>query len=383
VIKLDIAIAAISFLTVAVPPLIMRYYVSRILRRDLSPEGKVYRGQKASIICIFLAFIIYLPAMIFLGALDRIMEFVSVLTSDIFAGAILFMTIAIAPLLLSIMLTILVALRIDIDVKKAEVKTGEAVTSLMKFFVLVILPIIAWAGLILHIPENILSETWAVIIIFAVFVLFIFAISPYLVFWLEKSKPVDERLKKDLIDFCESLGVKIRDIKETGKKGYKIANAGVSGILPNYRYIFLTEYLLENFSTDEIKAVIAHEIGHIKGKHLIINAILTVGWLVFWMGIVYGLQRFGIRLFESDAVFFAVFFLALFSYNLLIEARVALRNEFKADEFAAKVAGKETVMRALEKLSELNMTPKKTGKWFNLLNLHPSIEERIEHLKKL
>jgi len=178
------------------------------------------------------------------------------------------------------------------------------------------------------------------------------------------------------------LGVKIRDIKVTGKKGYKIANAGVSGILPNYRYIFLTEYLLENFSTDEIKAVIAHEIGHIKGRHLIINAILKVGWLVFWMGVVYGLQRMGIELFESDAVFFAVFFLALFSYNLLIEARVALRNEFKADEFAAKVVGKETVMSALEKLSELNMTPKRTGKWFNLLSLHPSVEERIEHLKE-
>ena len=379
---MDFAIAAISFLTVAIPPLIMQYYVNRILREDLSPEEKVYRGQKAAVICIFLAFIMYLPAMIFLGALDRIMEFVSGLTSDIFAGAVLFVIIIIAPPLLSIMLTILVALRIDIDVKKAEVKTGEAVTNIMKFFALIIFPIIAWAGLILHLPENILSETWAVIAIFAIFVLFIFAISPYLVFWLEKLKPVDERLKKELIDFCESLGVKIRDIKVTGKKGYKIANAGVSGILPNYRYIFLTEYLLENFSTDEIKAVIAHEIGHIKGRHLIINAILKVGWLVFWMGVVYGLQRMGIELFESDAVFFAVFFLALFSYNLLIEARVALRNEFKADEFAAKVVGKETVMSALEKLSELNMTPKRTGKWFNLLSLHPSVEERIEHLKE-
>jgi len=70
-------------------------------------------------------------------------------------------------------------------------------------------------------------------------------------------------------------------------------------------------------------------------------------------------------------------------WNLGIESWIIRRNEFKADEFAAKICGKEVTIRALKKLAEVNLIPEKTGKWFDVLSMHPSIEERIKRLQGL
>jgi len=64
-----------------------------------------------------------------------------------------------------------------------------------------------------------------------------------------------------------------------------------------------------------------------------------------------------------------------------IESWIIRRNEFKADEFAAKICGKEITIKALKKLAEINLMPEKTGKWFDVLGMHPSIEERIRRLQ--
>lgn len=80
-------------------------------------------------------------------------------------------------------------------------------------------------------------------------------------------------------------------------------------------------------------------------------------------------------------LFFGVFFFTFSFWLFGIESWVIQRNEFKADEFAAEVSGKDTVIRALRKLADLNLTPDRTGRWFNVLSFHPSIEEWINHLK--
>jgi len=378
-----VLIPTIVILTITVPPLIMLYFANKILSENLPKEEKLYKGTKFLIACIVLAFLMYFPPMVLLGALDKTSDFVEKLTSVTSIRVFLFVGILISPLLLSIILTILSAIKLEIRVKEIEVKKSEVIKDISKFFALLLMPMFIWVSLILLLPKSITSKIWFVFILFVIYIAVLFALSPYLIFWLEKPKPIDESLKRELIEFCNSLGIEVRDIKVTGKKKYRIANAGVTGILPKYRYVFITEYLLENFDKEEIKAVLAHEIGHIRGRHLLINALLSIGWFAFWMGLVYGLHKLGIKLFDPPIVFFAVFFMAYFGYLFIVEAKIMLRNEFKADEFAAKVVGKETTIKALEKLSELNLTPKRTGKWFNILSFHPSIEERIDHLKEV
>jgi Zn-dependent protease with chaperone function len=58
-------------------------------------------------------------------------------------------------------------------------------------------------------------------------------------------------------------------------KGLK-ANAAVSGMFRSSRFIFFTRKLLETMSEDEIKAILAHELAHIKHKHLLKNFVLFV-----------------------------------------------------------------------------------------------------------
>ena len=58
-------------------------------------------------------------------------------------------------------------------------------------------------------------------------------------------------------------------------------------------------------------------------------------------------------------IFFGIYFFAIFFWIFGIESWIIRRNEFKADEFAAKICGKEVTIKALNKLAEINLMPKK------------------------
>jgi Zn-dependent protease with chaperone function len=65
----------------------------------------------------------------------------------------------------------------------------------------------------------------------------------------------------------------------------------------------------------------------------------------------------------------------------LLQGAVGLRLEYAADDFARQTVGLDPTVRALEKLAELNMAKRKTGRFFNLMTQHPAIEERVDRLK--
>lgn len=372
----------LSTITIAVPSLVMKIYADRILESDLPKEEKMYRGIKLMTLCMLAAVVLYLVPVVAFGLLDKLMELVRSHVDSVFLGALIFAGIVAGPILTSIVFTVLAASRIEIEVRELEVNTPKIIRNVLKVIAFLTAPGLIWFTIYIHLPESLRNNPFADLGVFAVYILTFFALAPYWTGLFSKPRPLEEPLITDLLKFCESLGFKVRDIRVTGKKEHKIANAGVSGIIPGHRYIFVTEYMLETFEPEEIKAVIAHEIGHIKGRHLWINALIAVGWFVFWMGVVFLLTKLNVDIL-SPAVFFGVFFFAYIVYFLLVQRKVSLRNEFKADEFAAKVVGKETVIRTLEKLARVNLTPKKTGKWFSFLSLHPSIEERIGHLREL
>ncbi|WP_297436608.1 M48 family metallopeptidase [Thermococcus sp.] len=372
----------ISALTVVVPPLVMKLYTKRILGSDIPDDEKMYKGVRGITFCTLLAVGVYFPPVIGLGIIGKVMEPLAEHISSPFFGALIFMGILIAPLLISIALTILAASKIEIREKGLSIRTLEIVKGILKAFAFILLPGIIWLAIYTALPDRVRNSTPASFGIFVVYIIAFFALSPYLTRFFSKPKPMPEPMRSELLKFCEGLGFRVKDIRVTGKKEYRIANAGVTGILPFARYIFVTEYMLETFKPEEIKAVIAHEIGHIKGKHLWINLLVAIGWFGFWMGVVFALIKLGVDIL-SPAVFFGAFGVAYVIYFVIIQGRISLRNEFKADEFAAEVVGKKTVIRTLEKLAEVNLTPKRTGKWFNLLNYHPSIEERVRHLREI
>jgi len=60
----------------------------------------------------------------------------------------------------------------------------------------------------------------------------------------------------------------------------RVITAGVMGIIPGLRYVMITPALLENLSLEEVDAVMAHEIGHIKNKHMLLYLLIISGFSI-------------------------------------------------------------------------------------------------------
>jgi STE24 endopeptidase len=86
----------------------------------------------------------------------------------------------------------------------------------------------------------------------------------------------DSPLRRRLEDVCRRSGLRCRDIL-LWQTDHDIANACVIGILPRWRYVLLSDRLIETMSDEQIEAVFAHELGHIVHHHM--------AWFVVFMAI--------------------------------------------------------------------------------------------------
>ena len=95
-------------------------------------------------------------------------------------------------------------------------------------------------------------------------------IGPALVqkFW--RCKPLEDGYHRRRIeDLCQREGLAYANILYWPIFGGKMITAGVMGLIKNFSYILVTPSLLKLLQPEEVDAVIAHEIGHIKKKHLL------------------------------------------------------------------------------------------------------------------
>ena len=61
--------------------------------------------------------------------------------------------------------------------------------------------------------------------------------------------------------------------------------AGIMGMVPRFRYILITESLMEILSLDELKAVVAHEMGHARYRHFFFYLVFFIGFAVMSTGL--------------------------------------------------------------------------------------------------
>lgn len=185
-----------------------------------------------------------------------------------------------------------------------------------------------------------------------------------------------------------SSGIFVMD----GSKRSAHGNAYFAGLGSNKKIVFF-DTLLQNLNHDEVIAVLAHEVGHFKHKHLhkrlLVIAILSLaglallGWLMqqewFFTGL--GVEQ------PSTYMALALFSLILptFSFFLTpIMAWSSRQHEFEADNFAAKQTNSEHLIRALVKLYQENastLTPDNLYSAFYYS--HPPAAVRIERLNKI
>ncbi|MHB8788869.1 MAG: M48 family metalloprotease [Desulfobulbaceae bacterium] len=136
---------------------------------------------------------------------------------------------------------------------------------------------------LLRIPglERLLDSPWGDMVLFAVFVLFLLFFFPPLVRRLWDCTPLPAGpLRARMEQFCREQGFSAEILLWPLFEG-QMLTAGVMGIIPRLRYLLVTSALLNALTWDELKAVLAHEIGHVKKKHLLLYIFLFLGFSLF------------------------------------------------------------------------------------------------------
>jgi Zn-dependent protease with chaperone function len=242
-----------------------------------------------------------------------------------------------------------------------------------------------WGG-----PDGLLGRPEGQVLFFACFLILLMIYMPFLIqtWWGCKPFPPSEKIRA-LEAFLKDKGLRYRDLLRWPIFEGRMMTAGVMGIVPRYRYLLVTDALMEILSMEELKAVLAHEIGHVKYRHMLFYLIFFLGYMFLMIG-----------LFESDLYFlFSIYvferfmsnvasagsFYLLFAVPLLITMFVYFRFvmgffmrqfERQADLYSAVTMGSPIgTISSLEKIAMLSGKTRDLPSWH-----HFSIKERVDYL---
>ena len=138
-----------------------------------------------------------------------------------------------------------------------------------------LLALLPWPGL-----QEVLASSWGDLILFGFFVCFLALFFPPLVRWLWGCKPMPPGPLRDHIEsFCRAQGFHSEILYWPLFEG-QVLTAAVLGIVPRFRYLMITPGLAAALDEEELDAVLAHEIGHVKRYHLVQYVLLFLGFSV-------------------------------------------------------------------------------------------------------
>src|SRR6058998_2748777 len=177
-------------------------------------------------------------------------------------------------------------------------------------------------------------------------------------------------------------------------------NAFATGPSKNNSMVAVSTGLLNNLSEQEVRAVLAHEMGHVYNGDMFTTTVLAGLMNTF----VYFISRWVYRHLaeRNEALAFGVYIFLQMVLSFLAMIPISWfsrRREFAADSFSAKVYGREAMISALQSLDrwvkrakieystqDALATMKISGKssgFFRLFETHPPIEERVAALQRL
>jgi STE24 endopeptidase len=249
------------------------------------------------------------------------------------------------------------------------------------------------------------QQTWWIWswVVFFLFTMFIMYISPFVLEPLfNKFTPVEDGdLIDDLKELMVKIGIKVSKVlKMDASKRTKHTNAYFSGI-GHVKRIVLFDTMMEKMNKDEITAVIAHEAGHWKKKHIIKNVIIfeIISFVFFFaafklMSTNSLLNLFNLTVWPSvDILNYSSIklFLIYFMFGIVMFPVTPFMNfltrkyERQADQFAVELVGTSKDLRsALIKLSADNLSnlyPHPAYEAFHYS--HPSILKRLDYLLEM
>lgn len=262
------------------------------------------------------------------------------------------------------------------------------------------IPLLAALLLIFHHVPNAWLWAW---ITFSAFVLALTYLAPSLIMPLfNKFEPMEDGELKDAIhEMAKDCEFPLTEITVMdGSKRSSKSNAFFMGFGKNKK-IALYDTLVENHSTEELVAVLAHEIGHFKRKHIIQRIVLSIfqfGVLFFLLGLVIDPDStFAQQLFaafgipaenispHAGLIFFSILLSPVSRFLGVLLNAWSRKHEFEADAYAAEAQKTPThLITALKKLSADNLSNLTPHQLRVVLDYsHPPVLVRISALRAL
>jgi Zn-dependent protease with chaperone function len=194
-------------------------------------------------------------------------------------------------------------------------------------------------------------------------------------------------LAQRLMRLAEQAGARVRGVyKFDMSRRTTAANAALTG-LGNTRRIILGDTLLNEFTSDEIETVLAHELGHHVHKDIPLGILLDSLFTLAGLYLANLILQLGVRLFgfqgPADIAALPIFALAIGAFGLLT---MPLTNGFsrwrerRADEYALQATGRpQAFASAMTRLANQNLADADPEPWVEfLLYSHPALGKRIQ-----
>ena len=275
------------------------------------------------------------------------------------------------------------------------------ILSNISFSVPVLLPWLLLSGIAdiinvlpFRLPKRILATTEGQVLYFLVFLVAIAMIGPLMIqkFW--RCKPLEIGYVRTRIEnVCRRAGLEYANILYWPIFGGRMITAGVMGLVKKFRYILVTSAFIRFLDPEEIDAVIAHEIGHIKKKHLWFYLVFFGGYMLISYAtfdlLVYAvlyaepLYRFisrpGLNQTTVTSTIFSLAIIVIFLIYFRFIFGYFMRNfERQADTYVyALFDTARPLISTLEKIVLTSGQPADRPNWH-----HFSIKKRIDYLQQ-
>jgi STE24 endopeptidase len=202
----------------------------------------------------------------------------------------------------------------------------------------------------------------------------------------------DGDLKDAINNFARNVNFPLDSIFVIdGSKRSKKANAFFSGI-GKKKKIVLYDTLIANHTTEELVAVLAHEVGHFKKKHIVWGYLLSIAQIVFTLFVLsrmiyaenVSLALGGSQLaFHLNLLAFGILFSPISGITGLFLKMYSRKNEFEADAYARDTYEGKALSQALKRLSVDNLSDLYPHPWYVFFHYsHPPLLDRLEALQR-
>ena len=239
--------------------------------------------------------------------------------------------------------------------------------------------------------SNFWIYAWILVAVFSVFMNMFY--SKLIVPLFNKQKPLEDgELKTAIQKYAKTVGFQLNNIFVIdGSKRSTKANAYFSGFGSQKR-ITLYDTLINDLETDEIVAVLAHEVGHYKRKHIIFNltsSILLTGFTLWLLSLFVSLPIFSEALgvtipsFHIGLIVFGILYSPISEITGLFMNIMSRKFEYQADNYAKETFESKALITSLKKLSKnslSNLTPHSAYVFMHYS--HPTLLQRVQNLNK-